>query len=331
MKARVVGLGSKAMKHIERLTLALAALLAVTPVLSAQEAVKYVHLDAIGNVRAVSDQSNAVVERHDYLPYGEEWCPGPPAGVCGSVPPGQSRRFTGKERDQETGLDYFGARYYGARIARFTTVDPVYAWTDNLTDPQGWNRYAYAHNNPIRNIDPDGRRDGKANLITPEEHQARLDQAIEVAIGVVEGILTTIVPGLEIQANSSGQAAGQVIGQVGTLGGGGALVGRLGEGGAAARGGIGPVLKGQAGVERSAAAAAARGETVIGSEITIDTSAARRRIDLATRTPEGKLKFIECKNGPCAGLTPNQRAGCVPRNSVSRWCAEGCQCCEGWA
>jgi hypothetical protein len=35
----------------------------------------------------------------------------------------------------------------------------------------------------------------------------------------------------------------------------------------------------------------------------MDTAAARTRIDLATKTPEGRLKFIECKNGPCAGLT----------------------------
>ncbi len=50
------------------------------------------------------------------LPFGEEWCPRPPAGVCGSVTAGQPKRFTGKERDKDTVLDYFGARYYGLRI-----------------------------------------------------------------------------------------------------------------------------------------------------------------------------------------------------------------------
>jgi len=123
----------------------------------AQRVVKYPHLDAVGNVRAVTDASGNVIERHDYLPFGEEWCPGPPPGVCANVPPGQPKRFTGKERDAETGLDYFGARYYGSKIGRFTTVDPVYTWRENLVDPQRWNRYVYVRNNPLRYVDPDGR------------------------------------------------------------------------------------------------------------------------------------------------------------------------------
>jgi RHS repeat-associated protein len=52
---------------------------------------------------------------------------------------------------------YFGARYYQAKLARFTTVDPVYTWRENLVDPQRWNRYAYARNNPLKYTDPDGR------------------------------------------------------------------------------------------------------------------------------------------------------------------------------
>lgn len=131
--------------------------LAGVPTHAGAQNVEYYHTDAIGNVRAVTNQAQQVVERHDYLPYGEEWCPGPPAGVCGSVTPGQAKRFTGKERDPETGLDYFGARYYGSKIGRFTTTDPVYTWPENLVDPQRWNRYAYARNNPLRYIDPDGR------------------------------------------------------------------------------------------------------------------------------------------------------------------------------
>jgi RHS repeat-associated protein len=116
--------------------------------------VEYYHLDALGTVRAVTNQAGAVVERHDYLPYGEEWCG---TAVCSSPTQGQPLRFTGKERDAETGLDYFGARYYGSKIGRFTTTDPVYTWQENLLDPQRWNRYAYARDNPLRYTDPDGR------------------------------------------------------------------------------------------------------------------------------------------------------------------------------
>jgi uncharacterized protein RhaS with RHS repeats len=68
--------------------------------------VEYAHLDGLGNVRVVTDQNGAVIERHDYLPFGEEWNP---------QPGNQPLRFTGKERDNETGFDYFGARYYQAK------------------------------------------------------------------------------------------------------------------------------------------------------------------------------------------------------------------------
>ncbi len=63
--------------------------------------------------------------------------------------------FTGKERDAETGLDYFGARYYSAPVGRFTSPDP-YMPSADVKDPQSWNRYAYARNNPLRYIDPNG-------------------------------------------------------------------------------------------------------------------------------------------------------------------------------
>jgi RHS repeat-associated protein len=122
----------------------------------AGEVIEYYHLDAIGNVRAVTNAAGQVIERHDYLPFGEECTTGPCAANL-SLGSGQPRGFTGKERDAETGLDYFGARYYGSKIGRFTTVDPVYTWQENLVDPQRWNRYAYARNNPLRYTDPDGK------------------------------------------------------------------------------------------------------------------------------------------------------------------------------
>jgi RHS repeat-associated protein len=52
---------------------------------------------------------------------------------------------------------YFGARYLASELGRFTTVDPVYTWKENLVDPQRWNRYTYVRNNPLRFTDPDGR------------------------------------------------------------------------------------------------------------------------------------------------------------------------------
>ena len=112
----------------------------------AQGTVEYYHVDALGSVRAVTDQSGAVVRRHDYFPFGEEYL-----AQTGR----DARRFTGQERDAETGLDSFGARAYASRSGRFTTADPGHVG-GNVLDPQSWNAYAYARSNPLRFVDPTG-------------------------------------------------------------------------------------------------------------------------------------------------------------------------------
>jgi RHS repeat-associated protein len=74
-------------------------------------------------------------------------------------------RFTGKERDTESGLDYFGARYYASSMGRFMSPDPMSpmskgkgaAFMDYIGQPQNWNKYAYARNNPMVLFDPDGK------------------------------------------------------------------------------------------------------------------------------------------------------------------------------
>lgn len=64
-------------------------------------------------------------------------------------------QFTGKERDAETGLDFFGARYFSSPQGRFTSPDtPLLSRIDT---PQMWNLYAYTANNPLKRVDPDGR------------------------------------------------------------------------------------------------------------------------------------------------------------------------------
>jgi RHS repeat-associated protein len=112
------------------------------------EVVEYYHLDALGSVRAVTNQSGAVVRTHDYRPFGEGENPAPGSDAT---------QFTGKERDAESGMDYFGARYYASRTGRFTTVDPLMGTELALVDPQRWNRYTYVGNRPMRLVDPDGR------------------------------------------------------------------------------------------------------------------------------------------------------------------------------
>jgi RHS repeat-associated protein len=114
----------------------------------AQEQVLYYHTDATGSV-LITDANGQVVERHDYLPFGEEY------PLTQQQPSVEKRLFGGKEHDQETGFEYSLARYYAGGTGRFTTVDPGHVGGD-IFDPQSWNGYAYALNNPLRFVDPLG-------------------------------------------------------------------------------------------------------------------------------------------------------------------------------
>ena len=72
-----------------------------------------------------------------------------------SVP--KNYKFTGKEGDAESGLDNFIKRYHASSLGRFMTPDPVGIMKQKLIDPQQWNMYSYARNNPLRFVDPTGR------------------------------------------------------------------------------------------------------------------------------------------------------------------------------
>jgi RHS repeat-associated protein len=75
---------------------------------------------------------------------------------------GIGSRSSGKERDAETGLDYFGARYYSGAQGRFISADPLLN-SGRPDIPQSWNRYSYTLNNPLKYIDPDGLWEWEAN------------------------------------------------------------------------------------------------------------------------------------------------------------------------
>jgi RHS repeat-associated protein len=75
--------------------------------------------------------------------------------VVGNVPDATEHEFTGKERDTESGLDYFGARYNSSSMGRFMSPDPSNLSVDQWL-PQTWNRYSYALNNPLNMVDRNG-------------------------------------------------------------------------------------------------------------------------------------------------------------------------------
>jgi RHS repeat-associated protein len=76
--------------------------------------------------------------------------------VGGSAPDATEQHFTGKERDAESGLDYFKYRMYASSMGRWTSPDPGWFLEFNLANPQSLNMYAYVHNNPLSFVDPLG-------------------------------------------------------------------------------------------------------------------------------------------------------------------------------
>ena len=104
---------------------------------------RYYYLkDHLGSIKMMVDASGNVQSYNDYYPYGMTML-----GRSGVNGADTRFRFTGKERDVESGFDYFGARYYDSRIARWMSVDPLAPLHSNYTP------FAYCYNNPIRLID----------------------------------------------------------------------------------------------------------------------------------------------------------------------------------
>jgi RHS repeat-associated protein len=113
---------------------------------------EYYHADHLGSARKMTDTGGGIVWSATYLPYGQLY------SETGTAT--NHYKFTGKVRDSETGLDYFGARYYGSNMGRFLTPDWSAAPTPvpyaDLNDPQTLNLYGYVRNNPTNKIDADG-------------------------------------------------------------------------------------------------------------------------------------------------------------------------------
>jgi RHS repeat-associated protein len=114
---------------------------------------RFVIADMLGSTRLVANELGDVKERHDYLPFGEELFVGRTQQGYGVMDIRQ--KFTGYERDAESGLDFAQARYYASTQGRFTSVDPLMA-SANPGNPKTWNRYVYVLNNPLRLVDPTG-------------------------------------------------------------------------------------------------------------------------------------------------------------------------------
>jgi len=143
----------------------------------------FYHRDHLGSPRVITDVSGTVVSQHHFMPFGDE--KPMPTRVSSNT-----KMFTGHERDIESassdnpdGLDYMMARYYSSSLGRFMEVDPSGRGVQP-TNPQSWNRYVYARNNPLLLIDPDGEA---AKIYINNQTTGQTRASINVA-NVVKGV-----------------------------------------------------------------------------------------------------------------------------------------------
>jgi RHS repeat-associated protein len=113
---------------------------------AAGETISFMHNDLGGNTIMASDGQGATLWKENYTPFGDRV-------VKANAAANNRLWFAGKAQDSETGLSYFGARYYDPAIGRFMGIDAAPFSESNL---HSFNRYAYGNNNPHRFIDPDG-------------------------------------------------------------------------------------------------------------------------------------------------------------------------------
>ena len=118
--------------------------IATKPITTTPGEIYYFHGDHLGSTSVVTDKTGAAIGEYVYRPFGETYAES-----------GTHFRYlyTGQEQDFETGLYFYNARYYDARLARFISADTI---VPGAFDPQALNRYSYALNNPLRYTDPTG-------------------------------------------------------------------------------------------------------------------------------------------------------------------------------
>ena len=168
-------------------------LITIEPTAVNSNGTRYTVSDHLGSPRVVTNSAAGVVSRHDYMPFGEELgsgVGGRTTSIGFGVVDGIRQKFTSKERDIETGLDYFGARYFANTQGRFTSTDPLLA-SGRTANPQSWNRYSYVLNNPIRLIDPSGQNEEESQPQgDQQEKPAKVDEATKDGVKVTVTQLT---------------------------------------------------------------------------------------------------------------------------------------------
>ncbi|MGC1123365.1 MAG: RHS repeat-associated core domain-containing protein, partial [Candidatus Methanofastidiosia archaeon] len=134
---------------------------------------EYYNTDHLGSTRLVTSENGVTIEEIMYEPFGEQL-----------NETDERYTYNGKELD-ETGLYYYGARYYDPVIGRFTSRDPL---TGKKESPQTLNRYAYCLNNPLKYTDPTG-TDGEDSQKKVEDVFATLQNINPDALKEIQELL----------------------------------------------------------------------------------------------------------------------------------------------
>jgi RHS repeat-associated protein len=108
---------------------------------------RYYHGDHLGSARLLTAGGGWPIQAATYLPFGQEWNPQITVNHY---------KFTGDERDAESGLDHTQFRQYSSQLGRWIHPDPAGLAAVDPTNPQSWNRYAYVLNSPMILTDPSG-------------------------------------------------------------------------------------------------------------------------------------------------------------------------------
>ena len=105
-------------------------------------AIRYQYDNHLGSASLELDQNAAIISYEEYHPFGTTSYR---SGRTETEVAQKRYKYVGKERDEETGLYYYGARYYAAWLCRFVSVDPLQFKYPHYTP------YQYAGNKPVRN------------------------------------------------------------------------------------------------------------------------------------------------------------------------------------
>jgi RHS repeat-associated protein len=171
----------------------------------------YYFADHLGTSREIvqAGQSSPCYDA-DFYPFGGERV------ITNTCP--QNYKFTGKERDSESGLDNFGARYYSSAMGRFGSIDSTLITVRHVVNPQKLNLYAYVINNPIGYFDPDGRQEkGLLGKIADAIH---IQGSVGVGLGVkfnVSGATVSVEASMrsQLQVSAAGNATVSVVREAG--------------------------------------------------------------------------------------------------------------------